>query len=56
MLVALLDTQHLEVIDAALGALADIGTPAALAALKDAAEHHEVPVIRARARGLLQKR
>ena len=55
VLVALLDTQHLEVIDAALGALADIGTPAALAALKDAAEHHEVPMIRARAKALLEK-
>jgi len=54
VLVALLDGPHLEVVDAALGALADIGGAAALVALKDAAKRHPVQVIRERAKGLLE--
>lgn len=56
VLVSLLDGPHLEVADAALGALSDIGSPASLAALREAADKHEVAVMRQRARALLEQK
>ncbi len=49
-------SSHPETVDAALEALLDIGTPAAVAVVRDVAEHNEMEVIRQRAQALLQGR
>ncbi len=56
VLVACIDSGHLDVVDAALQALADMPAPEAQAALKTAAEEHAEPAIRQRAAELRKAR
>ncbi len=56
VLVACADSGHLEVVDAALQALADMSVPAALPALQGIAADHGEPGIRQRAAELLRTR
>lgn len=56
VLVACADSGHLDVVDAALQALADMAAPEARAALKTIAQEHGEPAIRQRAAELLKTR